>query len=146
MGETVVIRVNGKLFLDENELEFQAVRASGPGGQNVNRVKTAVQLRFPVAASASLPEPVKRRLLGLAKNAVNSEGVLVIDARRHRTQERNRADSLQRLIELIRRAAAPPKRRVKTRPSRGARERRLAEKRRRGEIKRRRGSAGGSLE
>ena len=131
-----MIRISPTLSLSEDELEFHFVRSSGPGGQNVNKVATAVQLRFNVAASPSLPEPVKQRLQRLARNRINQEGELIVDARRHRSQERNREDALERLTDLIRQAAQPPKPRRKTRPTKASKERRLKEKQKRGERKR----------
>jgi ribosome-associated protein len=131
-----VIQITPTLAIDENEVETSYVQASGPGGQNVNKVATAVQLRFDAAHSPSLPDDVRQRLLKLAGKRVNKEGVLVIDARKYRTQERNREDALQRLADLIREATHQPKRRRKTRPSREARMRRLEAKKQRGQIKR----------
>jgi ribosome-associated protein len=124
--------------IPESELELRFVRSSGPGGQNVNKVATAVQLRFDIAHSPSLSDDVRQRLLRLAGRRVNAGGVLVIDARRYRTQERNRRDALDRLQALLLRAALKPKPRHKTRPSRASRERTLAAKQRRAETKRRR--------
>jgi len=132
------------LQLDEAELEFSYILASGPGGQNVNKVATAVQLRFPVRASASLPEPVKARLVQQLGRRLTREGELVITARRFRSQERNREDAIERLVEMVRHAAQPPRKRRKTAPSRAARERRMADKRKRGERKRERGRPLGS--
>src|SRR3954447_10310944 len=103
-----MIRVTDDIALDEREIDETFVRASGPGGQNVNKLSTAVQLRFDVRRSPSLPDPVRLRLERLAGSRLTSDGVLVIVAQRHRTQERNRKDALERLIELIREAAIPP--------------------------------------
>ena|SRR5215831_11206623 len=128
------IRVSRTLSIPEHELDERFVRASGPGGQNVNKVATAVELRFDVAASA-LPGEVKARLATLAGRRLGSDGILVIDAREHRTQSRNRAAARERLRELLHRAAAPPKRRRRTRPTRAARERRLETKSARGRLK-----------
>jgi ribosome-associated protein len=130
-----MIAITPRIALAEEEVEFEHLRASGPGGQNVNKVSTAVRLRFSVRRSPSLPEDVRRRLEKIAGRRLTAEGTLVIDARRFRTQERNRTDALNRLRKLIARAAAPPKRRKATRPTRGSVERRLKRKRRRGERK-----------
>jgi ribosome-associated protein len=137
-----MIRVTDGIALDEGEIQESFVRAQGPGGQNVNKLSTAVQLRFDVRRSPALPEEVRARLERLAGRRLTTEGVLVLTARRHRTQERNRADALDRLVELIRRAAQPPVPRRPTRPSRAAAERRLAAKERRARLKRLRGAPG----
>lgn len=135
-----MIRVTKSIAIDENELEYDFIRASGPGGQHVNRSATVVQLRFDVANSPSLPDDVRKRLMRLAGNRLTDQGVLIIEAKRFRSQERNRQDAIGRLVELIRQAARKPKVRRKTRPTRASQERRLREKRRRSEIKRRRKS------
>ena len=131
---------NRVIEVPEQELEFRFILASGPGGQNVNKVATAVQLRFDVRASPSLPEPVRERLLQLAGNRVSKDGVLLITAKRHRTQERNRQDALERLQDLLRRASRAPKPRRKTRPSKAAREKRMQAKRQQSDKKRARRS------
>lgn len=130
------IRVTDALAIDEDEVAFEFVRASGPGGQNVNKLATAAQLRFDAAHSPSLPEDVRMRLLALAGRRASRGGVIVIEARRYRAQERNRADAITRLVELIRRAAERPKPRKKTRIGAAARRRRVEGKRRQGERKR----------
>jgi len=127
--------VADNVTIDEKEIEFVFVRASGPGGQNVNKVATAAQLRFNIRNASGLPQDVKQRVMRLAGNRVTNDGVLVIDARRFRTQERNRQDALDRLVALLRKAAVAPKRRRKTRPSAASRERRLEDKRRRSKAK-----------
>jgi ribosome-associated protein len=130
-----MIRITERISIDECELEERFVRASGPGGQNVNKLSTAVQLRFDVRRSPALPTDVRMRLERLAGRRLTRDGVLVIMAQRHRTQERNRQDALDRLIELIRSASVAPTPRRPTRPTRGSKERRLATKKNRSGIK-----------
>jgi ribosome-associated protein len=138
-----MIRITEHIAIDESELSEAFVRASGPGGQNVNKLATAVQLRFDVRHSPSLPADVRARLAALAGRRLTQDGVLVIIAQRHRTQERNREDARARLIELIRQAAVVPKRRRPTRPTAASRERRIERKKRRSGVKRLRGTKPG---
>jgi ribosome-associated protein len=136
----MLIPINDRLFLDASEIEESFIRASGPGGQNVNKVSSAVQLRFDPSRSRSLPEAVRERLARLAGRRLTRDDVLVITAQRYRTQERNRQDALDRLVTLIRRAAAPPTPRRPTKPTAAAKERRLQTKARRASVKERRRS------
>ena len=135
-----MIPVTDRIALDERELEESFVRASGPGGQNVNKLATAVQLRFDVRHSPSLPDDVRARLERLAGRRLTQDGVLVITAQRHRTQERNRQDAVDRLVELVRQATVPPTPRRPTKPTLGSRVRRLEAKTRRAGVKRLRGT------
>ena len=129
------VLITDTIAIDERELAETFIRASGPGGQNVNKLATAVQLRFDVRRSPSLDHAVRMRLERLAGSRLTKDGVLVITAQRHRTQERNREDALARLVDLIRRAAAPPRPRRPTRPTAASRARRLESKKRRSSIK-----------
>ncbi|MBU2532863.1 MAG: aminoacyl-tRNA hydrolase [Alphaproteobacteria bacterium] len=130
-----MIRVNATISIDEDEIVESFVRASGPGGQNVNKVASAVELRFHVDQSPNLTGPVKTRLKRLAGRRLSQEGWLVLKAERYRSQERNREDARQRLVELIAEAAIPPRPRIKTRPSLSAKKRRLEAKSHRGDVK-----------
>jgi len=130
------ITVTPSLTIADGDLDFSFVRASGPGGQNVNKIASAVQLRFNLAATASLDESVKMRLRALAGRRLTQDGAVLIIARNHRTQERNRAEACERLAELVRRALIEPRQRRPTRPSRASRAARLDEKTRRGTRKR----------
>jgi ribosome-associated protein len=129
------MRVTDKLTIDERELEERFIRSSGPGGQNVNKVSTAVELRFDVRHSGSLPMAVRDRLVTLAGRRITDEGVLIIRAERFRTQERNREDARARLADLICQALVVPKRRIATKPSRGEKARRVESKVKRGSVK-----------
>ena len=130
------IEITDQLAIDEAEIRFDYIQSSGPGGQNINKVATAVQLRFDVRRSPSLPEDVRLRLERLAGKRLSDDGILIIEARRYRTQEHNRQDAVDRLAALIRKAAEKPKLRKRTRPTAQARQKRLEEKRRRSDIKR----------
>jgi ribosome-associated protein len=139
----LMLEVTPTLVIEDAELEERFVRASGPGGQNVNKVATAVELRFDAAASRSIPPDVLERLRTLAGSRMTDDGVVVIDARRHRTQAQNREDARERLADLLRQALVKPRRRRKTRPTRSSVEQRIQSKRRRSDVKRRRGGVAG---
>lgn len=139
-----MIRVNAQIELDEREIQEDFVRASGPGGQNVNKVSTAVQLRFDVAHSPSLSEYVRARLIKLAGRRLTQDGVLIIEAERFRSQRRNRDDALERLIALINEACEVDKPRRPTRPTLASQKRRLDSKQRRGDTKKLRGAKPGT--
>jgi ribosome-associated protein len=130
-----MIRITDKISIDEREIDERFIRASGPGGQNVNKLSSAVQVRFDVRRSRSLPEPVRARLENLAGRRLTKDGILVITAQRFRTQEANRRDAEARLIDLIARAAEPPPKRYKTRPPQSSKAERRKEKARRAQIK-----------
>jgi ribosome-associated protein len=131
-----MIRITNSLSIDEKELSFSFIRASGPGGQNVNKVATACRLRFDLAGSPSLPGAVKERVRKLAGQRLTQTGEIVIEAQRYRTQERNRDDAVDRLVSLLRKAATPPRKRKPTRPTLASKRRRLESKSRRGAVKR----------
>ena len=132
---TEMIRITDDIAIDESEIAESFVRSSGPGGQNVNKLSTAVQLRFDVRHSPSLPNEVAVRLMRLAGKRVTKDGVLVIVAQNHRTQERNRAEALERLVALVQQAAVRPVPRRATKPTKASREKRLEGKKRRSNIK-----------
>ncbi len=131
-----MIQITDTIRINESEIHEHFIRASGPGGQNINKVSTAVQLRFDVANSPSLPDDVRERLVVLAGKRVTEDGILIIDARRFRTQQRNRTDAFERLVGLIRKATERPRSRRMTKPPPASKERRLEGKRHRAEVKR----------
>jgi ribosome-associated protein len=132
----------GSILIDERDLEERFIRASGPGGQNVNKVSSAVQLRFDAAHSSALSEPVRVRLLKLAGSRATKDGVIIIEASRFSAQERNRADARQRLAALVEKAATPPKKRIATKTPKSSKRKRLEGKSRRSEIKQGRAKVG----
>ena len=132
----MTLQITSTLALDEHEIHEEFIRASGPGGQNINKVSTAVQIRFDVAHSSSLPEEVRKRLLALARSRITEEGVLVLTARQFRTQIQNRQAARTLLVELIQQAVQPPRPHLKTRPTLASKRRRLEAKRRHSEVKR----------
>jgi ribosome-associated protein len=131
-----MLHINRNIAIDRDEIKEEFIRASGPGGQNVNKVATAVQLHFDVAGSPSLPDEVRQRLLRIARTRITEDGILVIEAKRFRSQRANRRDALERLVELIRSAARKPRIRKKTGPTKASKERRLESKKRRTATKR----------
>ena len=130
-----MIRVNKDIFIDDDEILFDFVRSSGPGGQNVNKVATAAQLRFNIVESNNLPDKVKNRMIKIAGKRVNSEGTLIIESKKYRSQERNKAEAIQRFIDLILSAAAEKKKRIKTKPTTVSTEKRINSKKQRSEVK-----------
>lgn len=132
-----MVRISDTISIPDDEIELRAVRSSGPGGQNVNKLATAIHLRFDLN-SAALPDAVRQRLLSSGDSRINADGVVVIKAQNHRTQEQNRAEALTRLCEMLRAASKTPRKRIPTRPTRASKEKRLQEKKRRAELKKRR--------
>lgn len=131
-----MIQITHSLTIDENEIQLDFIRSSGPGGQNVNKVASGVQLRYNIDTSTTLPDEVKQRLHSIARNRITEEGVLIIEAKRYRTQEQNREDAIARLVALIFQATEKPKPRKRTRPTAASQAERIEEKKRRGAIKR----------
>ncbi len=131
-----MIEITPSIFIDEKDINLDFIRSSGPGGQNVNKVSSGVQLRFNVAASETLPDDVKQRLFMIARNRITEDGTLIIEARRFRTQKQNREDAMARLVALIYKATQKPRPRKKTKPSANSQEERIEAKKRRGAIKR----------
>ena len=130
-----MIEISSAVSINEDEIQIDFVRASGPGGQNVNKVSTAAQLRFDIRGTASLAPDVKERLMRMAGSRVTEDGILIIEAKRYRTQEQNRADAIQRLVTLVQKALEKPKTRHKTRPTLASRQKRLQAKRQHGQKK-----------